>query len=132
MDESVVACDPREIVERAVFFAARQARLRKAELRVLVPEGDIRSVNCSPFRLQQAIHAGIELLLEGIAEGGCIAISLTLDPAGVVVHESAIPSRATTPRPGGSPKLPRWCMPPEARCARFPRAAAWFLSSPHE
>ena len=92
VDEPLLACDARDIVERAVFFAVRQARLRKTELRAVLPEGDVRSVYCSPFRLQQAIHAGIELLLEGIMEGGRIAASLTLDPAGVLVKlESADP-----------------------------------------
>jgi len=92
VDEPLVECHAREIVERAVFFAARQARLRKTELRAVVPEGDVRPVCCSPFRLQQAIHTGIELLLEGIAEGRRITAALTLDPAGVVVTlESADP-----------------------------------------
>jgi hypothetical protein len=49
----------------------------------------------SPFRLQQAIHAGIEFLLEGIAEGGCITTSLTFDSIGVVV---TIESSDTLPR----------------------------------
>jgi len=92
VEEPMVECDARDIVERAVFFAVRQARLRQTELRAILPEGDVRLVYCNPFRLQQAIHAGIELLLEGIAEGRRIAASLTLDPAGAVVTlESADP-----------------------------------------
>ena len=85
VDEPMMACDAREIVERAAFFAARQARLRQTELRAVVPEGDVRAIYCSPFRLQQAIHAGIELLLEGIAESRRITATLALDAAGVAI-----------------------------------------------
>lgn len=92
VDEPRAACDARDIVERAVFLAARHARLRQAELQAVLPEGDMRLVECSPFRLQHAIHAGIEGLLEGITAGRRITAGLTLDPAGVVVTiESADP-----------------------------------------
>lgn len=84
VDEPLAECDVRDIVERAMFFAARQARLRQTELRAVLPEGDVRFVNCSPFRLQQAIHAGIELLLDG-TEGRAITAGVTFDPAGAVV-----------------------------------------------
>ena len=85
VDEPRVACDARDIVERAVFFASPQARLRQTGLQAVLPNGDVRLVDCSPFRLQQAIHAGIERLLEGITEGRRITVSLTPDPAGAVV-----------------------------------------------
>lgn len=92
VDEPVAPCDAREIVERAVFFAVRQARLRQTELRTVLPEGDAPLVYGNPFRLQRAIHAGIELLLEGIREGRRITVSLTLESAGVVARlESADP-----------------------------------------
>lgn len=85
VDEPRAACDAREILERAVFLAARQSRLRQAELQAVLPEGDVRFVDCNPFRLQQAIHAGIEQFLEGIPEGRHIGVSLTLDLAGALV-----------------------------------------------
>ncbi len=98
-DELEGACDAREIVERAVFLAARQARLRQTELHAVLPQGDVPLVDCSPFRLQQAIHEGIELLLEGGvhpsnryalagdpgAQGRRITASLTPDPLGAVI-----------------------------------------------
>ena len=101
VDEPMVACDARDIVERAVFFAVHQARLRQTELRAILPEGDVRLVYCSPFRLQQAIHAGIELFLEGIAEGRCIAASLTLDTAGAVVKLESADSLPCNPAAAG-------------------------------
>jgi hypothetical protein len=85
VEEPVVACDAREIMERAVFFAGRQARLRRIELRANLPEGSVRFVDCRPFLLQQAIHAGIELLLEPVAEGRRITATLAFDSAGAVV-----------------------------------------------
>jgi hypothetical protein len=84
-DELRPACDVREIIERALFFAARQVRLRQAELQAVVPAGDVQLVECNPFLLQQAIHAGIELLLEGIGQSRRITVGLTLDTAGAVV-----------------------------------------------
>jgi signal transduction histidine kinase len=92
VDEPRMECDAREILERAVFLAARQARLRQTELQAVLPKGDVLVVECNPFRLQQAIHAGIEQLLEGIAEGGRITVSLTPDAAGAVVTlDGAVP-----------------------------------------
>jgi hypothetical protein len=85
LDEPRAACDLRDIVARAVFIAARQARLRQTELRAVLPEGDLPLVDCSPFRLQRAIHAGFELFLDGIPEGRSITASLAFDPAGAVV-----------------------------------------------
>lgn len=90
VDELEGAFDAREIVERAVFLAARQARLRQTELQAVLPQGGVPLVDYSPFRLQQAIHEGIELLLEGaaqegVAEGRRITASLTPDPLGAVV-----------------------------------------------
>ena len=86
VDQPMEVCDPREIIQRALFFATRQARLRNTELRAVLPEGDLPSVYCSPFCLQQAIHAGIDLLLQGIAENRQITARLTPDPAGVLVN----------------------------------------------
>jgi hypothetical protein len=92
VDEPPAACDARDVVERAVFLASRQARLRQTELEAFLPKGEVRLVDCNPLRLQQAIHAGIEQLLEGIPEGRRITASLTLDPGGAVVTlESAHP-----------------------------------------
>jgi hypothetical protein len=85
VDELEGACDARELVERAVFLAARQARLRQTELQVVLPQAGVPVLDCSPFRLQQAIHEGIELLLEGVAEGRRIMASLTPDPLGAVI-----------------------------------------------
>ena len=85
VDEPEGACDAREIVERAVFLAARQARLRQTELQVVLPQGSVPLVDYSPFRLQQAIHEGIELLLEGVAQGRRITASLTPAPVGAEV-----------------------------------------------
>jgi len=85
LDEPRAAADAREIVERAVFLAARQARLRQAGLRAVLPEGEVPLVDCSPFGLQMAIHAGIELFIEGIPEGRPVALSLAFDSAGAVV-----------------------------------------------
>jgi len=80
-----LACDVREILERALFFAARQVRLRQAELQAVMPAGDVQQVECNPFLLQQAIHAGIELLLEGIGQSRRITAALKPDTAGAVV-----------------------------------------------
>ena len=92
VDEPRAECDAREIVERAVFFAARQARLRQTQLQAVLPEGDIAPVECSPFLLQQAIHVGIERLLGGVAEVRNITASLAPDPEGAVIAlESADP-----------------------------------------
>jgi len=92
VDEGPLECDPREIVERSVFFAACQARRRQTELRTILPEGVIGFVQGSQFQLQQAAHAGIELLLEGVTEGRRITIRLAPDPAGAVITlESADP-----------------------------------------
>jgi hypothetical protein len=85
VDELEGAYDAREIVERAVFLAARQARLRQTELQTVLPQGGVPLVDHNPFRLQQAIHEGIELLLEGAAQGRRITASLTPDPFGAVV-----------------------------------------------
>jgi hypothetical protein len=99
VDELEGEFDAREIVERAVFLAARQARLRQTELQAVLPQTGVSLLGCSPFRLQQAIHEGIELLLEGAAqgspasagvalagaEGRRITASLTPDPLGAVV-----------------------------------------------
>jgi len=72
-------------VERAVFLAARQARLRQTELQAVLPQTAVPLADYSPFRLQQGIHEGIELLLEGVAPGRRITASLTPDPLGAVV-----------------------------------------------
>lgn len=94
VDEPRAECDAREILERAVFLAARQARLRQAELQTILPEGEVRLADCNAFRLQRAIHAGIEMLLAGITEGRCITARLAEEPAGAVVTlESADPLR---------------------------------------
>lgn len=85
VDEPWIACGAREILERAVFLAGREARLRKVELEAVVPASDLRLVECSPFRLQQAIHEGIGRLLEDITEGGRITASLTTEPGGAVI-----------------------------------------------
>jgi hypothetical protein len=37
MDEPRVACDAREILERTLFLAARQSRLRQTELEAVLP-----------------------------------------------------------------------------------------------
>jgi hypothetical protein len=84
-DEVRLPCDVREIIERALFFAARQVRLRQAELQAIVPAGDVQLVECNPFLLQQAIHAGTELLLEGIERSRRITVCLTPDADGEVV-----------------------------------------------
>jgi hypothetical protein len=84
-DGTRLGCDVREIVERALFFAARQVRLRQAELQAVVPAGDVQLVECNPFLLQQAIHAGTELLLEGIGQSRRITVGLTPETAGAVV-----------------------------------------------
>ena len=82
VDEPMAACDLRDTLERAVFFAARQARLHRIELQAALPEGDVPVVHAGPFRLQQLIHCAIEVLLEGIPEGGRINAGLTFDSAG--------------------------------------------------
>lgn len=84
-DGTRLACDVREIIERALFFAARQVRLRQAELQTVVPAGEVQLVECDPFLLQQAIHAGIELFSEGIGQSRRITVGLTPDIAGAVV-----------------------------------------------
>lgn len=85
VDEPEGTYDAREIVERAVFLAARQARLRQTELQVVLPQSGVPLVDYNPFRLQQAIHEGIELLLEGVAQGRRITASLTPGPLGAEV-----------------------------------------------
>ncbi|MGB9206050.1 MAG: hypothetical protein WCB94_18985 [Terriglobales bacterium] len=85
MDEPEGTCDARDIVERAVFLAARQARLRQTELQVVLPQAGVPLVDYNPFRLQHAIHEGIELLLEGAAQGRRITASLTPGPFGAEV-----------------------------------------------
>lgn len=85
IDGTDSAYEVREIIERALFFAARQVRLRQVELRACIPEGEVLLADGNPFRLQQAIHHGIELLLEERAQSRSITLGLTPDPAGAVV-----------------------------------------------
>jgi hypothetical protein len=85
------AFDAREVVERAVFLAARASRLRQAVLEISVP-AEALALESDPFCLQQAIHLGIELLLEGAALGRRVRVELTATPEGArVALESAAP-----------------------------------------
>ena len=71
--------DAREVVERAAFMAEREARLRETALEVTVPDAAV-TLDGAPFRLQQAIHLGIELLLQGSAPGRRVIVALTASP----------------------------------------------------
>jgi hypothetical protein len=83
--------DAREVVERAGCMAAREVHLRQASLEVAVPPEAV-VLESDPFRLQQAIHQGIELLLEGDAAGRRVTVVLTPVPEGArVALESASP-----------------------------------------
>jgi hypothetical protein len=91
VDASGQAFDAREVVARAVFLAARAARLRQTSLVAKVPEEPV-ALESDPFCLQHAIHLGVELLLGGAAPDGRITVALEPDPAGVrVALEGADP-----------------------------------------
>jgi len=78
------AFDAGEVVAGAVFLAAREARLRQTSVVANVPEEPV-ALEGDPFRLQQAIHLGVELLLVGAAPDGRITVALEPDPAGIRV-----------------------------------------------
>lgn len=90
--------DAREVIGRVVFFAARQARLRQTELSASLPDAGV-AVESNRFWLQQAVHVAIELLLEGTAGRGRIAVTLSPQPDGaaiVLVGADPVPRGAQT------------------------------------
>jgi hypothetical protein len=84
VDEPWLRFDARAVIERVVFFAGRQARLRQTELVSDLPDESV-ALEGNPFRLQQAVYLGIELLLEEAAGRHRIAVTLTPQPTGVTV-----------------------------------------------
>lgn len=84
VDAPWVVFDAREVVGRVVFFATRQTRLRQAELLASLPEAGV-ALESNPFWLQQAVYSAIELLLEGTAEQGRIAVTLSPQPDGAEI-----------------------------------------------
>lgn len=76
--------DAREVIDRVVFFAARQTRLRQTELSASLPDAGV-ALESNRFWLQQAVYVAIELLLEGTTGQGRIAVTLSPLPDGAAI-----------------------------------------------
>ena len=84
VDAPWVVFDAREVVDRVVFFATRQTRLRQTELSASLPDAGV-ALESNPFWLQQAVYTAIELLLGGSTERGRIAVTLSPQPDGAAI-----------------------------------------------